>query len=68
MIIPTITDPIVDTRTIPADTSLAILADFRCSVVIRSVIDSIAVFIISAEKTKTIVKTIKTHSSEPIDN
>ncbi len=64
MKIPTITAPIATTNIMPADTSLAILASARHSFVIKSVIDSIEVFTISAVKPKTMVKIIIVISTE----
>lgn len=53
-------------RTIPAETSLAIFACWWNLSVKRSTTDSIEVLIISAIKTKKIVKTITSFSAEDI--
>ena len=59
---PTITDPIALISTMPAETSLATFADFLCSLVIRSVIDSRAVLTISAVNINKIVNEMINHS------
>ena len=51
-----------DIRTIPAEVSLAILADWWYSWVSRSITDSMAVFSISEMMTKEKVKTKINHS------
>jgi len=56
-----------ETKTIPAETSLAILASSLLSRVIRSTIDSIEVLTISAIRTMFMVKTKISHSKIEIE-
>jgi hypothetical protein len=58
------TERVAETRTMAAETSLAILASARLSSVIKSTMDSIAVLTISATRTVFIVKTKISHSIE----